>query len=209
MRNIMNLVNLSFNNFLSIKKTALLAIISFGCASLVNVSFLSILCGLITYTVAYQTMAYEDVYGIDYMISHLPVTKNQYIISRYVYSILVNIVAILLTSTIYFIGTMTTLLDLNGIDYKMILYLGIISMVILTSILIPVTLYFGTKKGRLINIIIYVLIFMFCYSSIGNAKLSVILSEINLDFILLVVSVFMIVISYLITCVLYKKKELI
>ena len=41
MRNIMNLVNLSFNNFLSIKKMALFIMVVFGVASLVNPGFSS------------------------------------------------------------------------------------------------------------------------------------------------------------------------
>ena len=76
MRNIMNLVNLSFNNFLSIKKMALFIMVVFGVASLVNPGFSSMLVGMITYVIAYQTMAYEDSYGIDHMIAHLPVTKK-------------------------------------------------------------------------------------------------------------------------------------
>ena len=52
------------------------------------------------------------------------------------------------------------LVDLTGIDYKMILYIGIISAVVLISILIPVLLYFGMKKGRMAIILIFMVIVM-------------------------------------------------
>ncbi|MDZ4910797.1 hypothetical protein GNF68_17675, partial [Clostridium perfringens] len=115
MRNIMNLVNLSFNNFLSVKKMALFIVVAFGAASLINPSFSTMLMGMITYVIAYQTMAYEDSYGIDYMISHLPVTKNEYVISRYIFCILTIVGASILCSFIFFISNKVNLVDLGGV----------------------------------------------------------------------------------------------
>ena len=213
MRNIMNLVNLSFNNFLSVKKMALFILVAFGGASLINPSFSTMLMGMITYVIAYQTMAYEDSYGIDYMISHLPVTKNQYVISRYIFCIFTIVGASILCSLIFFISNQVNLVDLSGIDYKMVLYIGIISAVILVSVSTPVLLYFGMKKGRMAMIFIFMIIVMIP-SLIVNDMQSVIkilnkFSEVNINLFSGILTILILFISYFITKFLYEKKEVI
>lgn len=213
MKNIMSLVNLSFNNFLSIKKMALFVIVAFGAVSLVNPGFLTMLVGMITYVAAYQTMAYEDSYGIDYMIYNLPVTKNEYVISRYIFSILTIAGSSILCSLIFFISNKLNLVDLLGIDYKVILYTGIISSIILVSILIPVILYFGMKKGRMAIIFIFLIIVMIPSLVIDDAQTvrNILneLSKININFLSVILTIVILLISYLITRFLYEKKEII
>ncbi len=213
MRNIMNLVNLSFNNFLSIKKMALFIVVAFGAASLVNPGFSSMLVGMITYVIAYQTMAYEDSYGIDYMIAHLPVTRNEYVISRYIFGIITIVGSGILCSLIFFISKKMNLVDLTGIDYKMILYIGIISAVVLISILIPVLLYFGMKKGRMAIIFIFMVIVMIPSLVINDIETAMNilnkLSEMNINLLSGVLTIVILLISYFITRFLYEKKEII
>lgn len=213
MRNIMNLVNLSFNNFLSIKKMALFIMVVFGVASLFNPGFSSMLVGMITYVIAYQTMAYEDSYGIDHMIAHLPVTKNEYVISRYIFGIITIVGAGILCSLIFFISKKMNLVDLTGIDYKIILYMGIISAVVLISILIPVLLYFGMKKGRMAIILIFMVIVMIPSLVINDIETAMNilnkLSEMNINLLSGVLTIVILLISYFITRFLYEKKEII
>lgn len=213
MRNIMNLVNLSFNNFLSVKKMALFILVAFGGASLVNPSFSTMLMGMMTYVIAYQTMAYEDSYGIDYMISHLPVTKNEYVISRYIFCIITIVGASILCSLIFFISNKVNLVDLSGIDYKMILYIGIISAVTLVSVFIPVLLYFGMKKGRMAMVFIFMIIVMIPSFVIDDMQtvINILnkLSEININLFSGILTILMLLISYFITRFLYEKKEVI
>lgn len=213
MRNVINLVNLSFNNFLSVKRMALFIVVAFGVASLVNPGFSSMLVGMITYVIAYQTMAYEDSYGIDYMISHLPVTRNEYVISRYIFGIITIFGASILCSLIFFISKKMNLVDLTGIDYKMILYIGIISAVALISILIPVLLYFGMKKGRMAMIFIFMVIVMIPSLAINDIEsaMNILnkLSGMNINFLSGVLTIIILLISYFITRFLYEKKEII
>lgn len=213
MRNIMNLVNLSFNNFLSVKKMALFILVAFGGASLVNPSFSTMLMGMMTYVIAYQTMAYEDSYGIDYMISHLPVTKNEYVISRYIFCIITIVGASILCSLIFFISNKVNIVDLSGIDYKMILYIGIISAVTLVSVFIPVLLYFGMKKGRMAMVFIFMIIVMIPSFVIDDMQtvINILnkLSEININLFSGILTILMLLISYFITRFLYEKKEVI
>ncbi|WP_434796537.1 ABC-2 transporter permease [Terrisporobacter vanillatitrophus] len=213
MRNIMNLVNLSFNNFLSVKKMALFILVAFGGASLVNPSFSTMLMGMMTYVIAYQTMAYEDSYGIDYMISHLPVTKNEYVISRYIFCIITIVGASILCSLIFFISNKVNLVDLSGIDYKMILYIGIISAVTLVSVFTPVLLYFGMKKGRMAMVFIFMIIVMIPSLIVNDMEMAINilnkLSEININLFSGILTILMLLISYFITRFLYEKKEVI
>ncbi|MCC3866949.1 ABC-2 transporter permease [Terrisporobacter mayombei] len=213
MRNIMNLVNLSFNNFLSVKKMALFILVAFSIASLINPSFSTMLMGMMTYVIAYQTMAYEDSYGIDYMISHLPVTKNEYVISRYIFCIITIVVASILCSLIFFISNKVNVVDLSGIDYKIILYIGIISAVTLVSVLIPVLLYFGMKKGRMAMIFIFMIIVMIPSLAVDDMqtviKILNKLSEININLFSAILTILILLISYFITRFLYEKKEVI
>lgn len=213
MRNIINLVNLSFNNFLSVKKMALFIVVAFSAASLVNPGFSTMLMGMITYVIAYQTMAYEDSYGIDHMISHLPVTKNEYVISRYVFCILTIVGAAILCSLIFFISKQMNLVDLTGIDYKIILYTGIISAFILVSVLIPVLLYFGMKKGRMAMILIFMVIVMIPSLAVNDAQTVINmlnkLNELNTNLFASIFTIAILFISYFITRFLYEKKEII
>ena len=213
MRNVINLVNLSLNNFLSVKMMALFIVVAFGGASLFNPGFSSMLVGMITYVIAYQTMAYEDSYGIDHMISHLPVTRNEYVISRYIFGIITIVGASILCALIFFISKKMNLVDLTGIDYKMILYIGIISAVVLVSILIPVLLYFGMKKGRIATIFIFMVIGMIPSLVIDDIETAMNilnkLSEMNINLLSGVLTILILLISYFITRFLYEKKEII
>lgn len=212
MRNVINLVNLSFNNFMAIKKMALFIIIAFSVASLVNPSFSTMLIGMITYVIAYQTMAYEDSYGIDYMIHQLPVTRNEYVISRYIFCILTIIGAGMLCSLIFFISEKINLVDFSGVDYKVILYMGIMSAVILVSVLIPVLLYFGMKKGRMAMIFIFMIIVMIPSLVINDVEsiMNIIdkLRKMNINLFSGVFTVVILMISYIISRFLYQKKEI-
>lgn len=213
MRNVINLVNLSFNNFMAIKKMALFIIIAFSVASLVNPIFLTMLIGMTSYVTAYQTMAYKDSYGIDYMISQLPVTRNEYVISRYIFCILSIIGAAILCSLIFFISKNISLVDFSGVDYKVIVYIGIMSAVILVSVLIPVLLYFGMKKGRIAMIFIFMIIVMIPYLVINDVEsaMNIInqLQTINISFFSGIFIIGILMISYIISRFLYEKKEII
>lgn len=213
MRNIMNLVNLSFNNFLSIKRMALFIVVAFGVASIVNPTFSVMLIGMITYIVAYQTMAYEDSYGIDHMISYLPVTKNEYVISRYIFCVLIIVGAGMLCSLIFFVSNKVNVVELRRIDYKTILYIGTISAVILISVLIPVLLYFGMKKGRMAMILIFMIIVMIPSFIIDDVETTMNilnrLGEKNITFLGGIFTLVILLISYFIANFLYDRKEII
>lgn len=216
MSNIINLMKLSFNNFLSIKKSVLLLIICFSIAAATNPAFSVMLIGMITYVIAYQTMAYEDSYGINYLISYLPVTKKEFVLSRYLFNLVMMVIACLYYTVLYLFSKQFNIAQVNGInlDYKSILYAGIFISVLLISVCIPLLLKFGIVKGRTMMTLVFMVIiiipsFTFVHESSNEIiSLSEKIASINGDLLLFIVSIICLSISYIITCKIYNKKEL-
>lgn len=212
MNNIINLTKLSWNNFLSIKKMTLLIVVAFSVAAFANSQFILMLIGMVTYVIAYQTIAYEESYKINYLISYLPVTKKQYIASRYIFNLLSVFIGCLLFSVIYYICIKLNMPSVENIDYKMNLYIGIISSVTLICILNPVIFYFGVEKGRLAIMLIFMLLVLIPSMAQDSNLVKEIISRITnikIDILVPVYVVVTIYISYLISKFLYIKKEIV
>lgn len=212
MNNIINLTKLSWNNFLSIKKMTLLIVVAFSVAAFANSQFILMLIGMVTYVIAYQTIAYEESYKINYLISYLPVTKKQYIASRYIFNLLSVFIGCLLFSVIYYICIKLNMPSVENIDYKMNLYIGIISSVTLICILNPVIFYFGVEKGRLAIMLIFMLLVLIPSMAQDSNLVKEIISRITnikIDILVPVYVVVTIYISYLISKLLYIKKEIV
>lgn len=212
MNNIINLTKLSWNNFLSIKKMTLLIVVAFSVAAFANSQFILMLIGMVTYVIAYQTIAYEESYKINYLISYLPVTKKQYIASRYIFNLLSVFIGCLLFSVIYYICIKLNMPSVENIDYKMNLYVGIISSVTLICILNPVIFYFGVEKGRLAIMLIFMVLVLIPSMAQDSNLINQIISSITnikIDFLVPIYVVITIYISYLISKLLYIKKEIV
>lgn len=212
MNNIINLTKLSWNNFLSIKKMTLLIVVAFSVAAFANSQFILMLIGMVTYVIAYQTIAYEESYKINYLISYLPVTKKQYIASRYIFNLLSVFIGCLLFSVIYYICIKLNMPSVENIDYKMNLYIGIISSVTLICILNPVIFYFGVEKGRLAIMLIFMVLVLIPSMAQDSNLINQIISSITnikIDFLVSIYVVITIYISYLISKLLYIKKEIV
>lgn len=215
MRNISKLVRLSLSNLLCLKKHVLFIAACFSVASIFNPSFSIMLIGMLTYITGYQTIAYEDSYGIDYLISYLPVTKNEYVISRYVFNILMIILSCLIFSLIYFISIKLNIEGYRIIDYKTNLYIGIINAVILVSIFTPATLKLGVKKARFAMTAIFMIVVMIPSIGIMSMEESETIrnivykiSQLDVNFIFIGFIASMILISYVISKEMYIKKEI-
>lgn len=211
MRNISKLVRLSLSNLLCLKKYVLFITVCFSVASIFNSSISIMLIGMLTYITGYQTIAY----GIDYLISYLPVTKNEYVISRYVFNILMIILSCLIFSLIYFISIKLNIEGYRIIDYKTNLYIGITNAVILGSIFIPVILKLGVKKARFAMTAIFMIVVMipsigiiFIEESENIRNIVYKISQLDVNFIFIGFISSMILISYIISKEMYIKKEI-
>lgn len=212
MKNIMNLVKLSFNNFMAIKNIAMFILICFVISSIFNPQFGLILIGLGTYVISYQTMAYEDSYGIDYLICNLPVTRKQYVISRYIFSIVALILACLLYTLVYYISFKFNLATELSMGYKTNLLIGIFSALNLISVTVPVLLYFGMKKGRMAIILVF-MVFVGMPSAVFNDAQQMMwiidkINEMNITLVSALFSFVLMIISYIISNYLYANKQI-
>ena len=214
MKNIINLVKMSYSNLNAVKSILLISIILFIVGSLINPIFLNMLIGIIVYQMTYQVIAYEESYGIDYLIASLPVTKKEYITSRYIFGLTSTIISILIFTVTYRLVLTFSSKSYDIIDFKTMLTVGIASSIILVSVLIPSILKFGIVKGRVFITIVGLSIVMApasLISAMAEEKEAMIflskINEIGIGTIFLIVSVVVMIISYIISQKIYRNKQ--
>nr|WP_279309974.1 ABC-2 transporter permease [Romboutsia sp. 1001713B170207_170306_H8] len=207
---------MNYSNLNSVKSLILLSMIIFICVSIVNTMFLNVLIGIIVYQVCYQVIAYEEHAGIDYLVASLPITKKEYVASRYIFSLSIILMAGIVFSICYLIAKKYSPESDNILEFKTLIIMGITSSIILISILIPLVLKFGLIKGRsIITIIMMIMLFVpsFAISSLLKneefANLIISLSNIGLGKICILMNLIILIISYILSKKIYKDKEII
>ena len=213
MENIINLTKMSLNNLSSIIKTILIVIIVWIGIAMINQAFFNIIFGMGTYLLLMQVMAYEDTYGIDNLIAKLPVSKNEYVISRYVLGIIISAIFMVLSVLIYYM--LNSILELN-LTLEIFILIGFVTSVLAMSVIIPVILKFGINKGRMVVTILTVLIVVVptgIMTSIWEnkefmSKIMNVVGNIGVPFILIISSILILIISIIISLSVYKSKEI-
>lgn len=213
MENIINLTKMSLNNLSSIIKTILIVIIVWIGIAMINQAFFNMIFGMGTYLLLMQVMAYEDTYGIDNLIAKLPVSKNEYVISRYVLGIIISAIFMVLSVLIYY--TLNSILKLD-LTLGIFILIGFVTSVLAMSVIIPVILKFGINKGRMVVTILTVLIVVVptgIMTSIWEnkefmSKIMNVVGNIGVPFILIISSLLILMISIIISLRVYKSKEI-
>lgn len=213
MENIINLTKMSLNNLSSIIKTILIVIIVWIGIAMINQAFLNMIFGMGTYLLLMQVMAYEDTYGIDNLIAELPVSKNEYVISRYVLGIIISAIFMVLSVLIYYM--LNSILELN-LTLGIFILIGFVTSVLAMSVIIPVILKFGINKGRMVVTILTVLMVVVptgIMTSIWEnkefmSKIMNVVGNIGVPFILIISSLLILMISIIISFRVYKSKEI-
>ncbi|GAA0091312.1 hypothetical protein UT300009_13400 [Paraclostridium bifermentans] len=213
MENIINLTKMSLNNLSSIIKTILIVIIVWIGIAMINQAFFNIIFGMGTYLLLMQVMAYEDTYGIDNLIAKLPVSKNEYVISRYVLGIIISAIFMVLSVLIYYM--LNSILELD-LTLGIFILIGFVTSVLAMSVIIPVILKFGINKGRMVVTILTVLIVVVptgIMTSIWEnkefmSKIMNVVGNIGVPFILIISSILILIISIIISLSVYKSKEI-
>ncbi|WP_419741672.1 ABC-2 transporter permease [Paraclostridium dentum] len=213
MENIINLTKMSLNNLSSIIKTILIVIIVWIGIAMINQAFFNMIFGMGTYLLLMQVMAYEDTYGIDNLIAKLPVSKNEYVISRYVLGIIISAIFMVLSVLIYYILNSILKLDLT---LGIFILIGFVTSVLAMSVIIPVILKFGINKGRMVVTILTVLIVVVptgIMTSIWDNKefmykIMDIAGNIGVPLMLIISSLLILMISIIISLRVYKSKEI-
>lgn len=213
MENIINLTKMSLNNLSSIIKTILIVIIVWIGIAMINQAFFNIIFGMGTYLLLMQVMSYEDTYGIDNLIAELPVSKNEYVISRYVLGFSISAIFMVLSVLIYSI--LNSILELD-LTLGIFILIGFVTSMLAISVIIPVILKFGINKGRMVITILTVLMVVVptgIMTSIWDNKefmykIMDIAGNIGIPFILIISSILILIISIIISLRVYKSKEI-
>lgn len=213
MENIINLTKMSLNNLSSVIKSIALVVVIWIVATVFAPSFLSMLFGMGTYLILYQTMAYEDMHGIDNLISALPVKRSEYVLSRYILGMFGSILSMVLLLLLYFIISKVNKVD---VPLELLIITGVLSSVLVISVIIPIVLKFGVTKGRIINFLVLILIMSVAMGIMQGTSSNKefmntiinIISSVGFPAITIIVSLAMILISMGISLKLYKSKEI-
>lgn len=192
MRNVINLTKMSLKNLNAIKKFAII--------------------NLMAYIFTYMVMAYEEMSNIDILIGYLPVEKKEYIKSRY----LLGFSGVLLGVVLFFVvifarnmvktGSVVGNMGMNGI--LELAGMGIFCAILTISIIIPSHIGFGGTKGRLIAIIGFMAP-MFAGATIANVTNLASISAVPFSVAIIIGSLVLLLGSYTIAMVAYKRKRIV
>ena len=214
MNNIINLTKMSFTNLKSVyKQIWYIWIIWIGIA-IYTPSFLNILLGMSVLLTVYQVMAYEDHNNINYLISYLPVRRNEYVLSRYLFGIVSILLSVVLLCIVYFVSIKIN--GLQGISLNLLLPISITSAILSMSVIIPLVLKFGINKGRVfMSIIVMVastipvsLMSVFSQDSKMLETILIIINSLGIPLLTVLINAIILVISIAISINLYKNKEI-
>ena len=138
--------------------------------------------------------------------SALPGSRSEYIHSKYI-SVIVSLTAIMIVTVIYHL---ITAVDRTQYGEQLpVLVLGFSASLISCSILLPVTLAFGSKAGIVtvfVNMTLYGVVAGFCDGMIENGELSI--PDLIQSLIFLGAAVVFCILSWLISILIYNHKEL-
>ena len=214
MNNVINLTKMSFTNLKSVYKQIWYIWIVWIGVAIYNPFFLNILLGMSVLLTVYQVMAYEDHNNINYLISYLPVRRNEYVLSRYLFGLISILLSVVLLCIVYFVSIKIN--GLQGISLNLLLPTSITSAILSMSVIIPLVLKFGINKGRVFMSIIVMVVSTIPVSLISGISqdskmLEVIMNIMNhfgIPILTVVINSIVLVLSIAISINLYKNKEI-
>ena len=214
MNNVINLTKMSFTNLKSVYKQIWYIWIVWIGVAIYNPFFLNILLGMSVLLTVYQVMAYEDHNNIDYLISYLPVRRNEYVLSRYLFGLISILLSVVLLCIVYFVSIKIN--SSQEMSLELLLPTSITSAILSMSVIIPLVLKFGINKGRVFMRIIVMVASTIPVSlasgiSQDSKMLETIMNIINsfgIPLLTVLINAIILVISIAISINLYKNKEI-
>ena len=214
MNNIINLTKMSFINLKSVYKQIWYIWLVWIGVAIYNPFFLNILLGMSILLTVYQVMAYEDHNNIDYLISYLPVKKNEYVLSRYLFGIISILLSSILLCIVYVVSIKIN--ELQDISLSVLLPTSITSAILSMSLIIPLVLKFGINNGRVFMSIIVMVVSTIPVSLMSGINqdskmLETIMNIINglgMPLLTVIINIIILVVSIAISINLYKSKEI-
>lgn len=212
MNNIINLTRSYIETIMTMKKQIAILIIFAVGFGIFETSFIAYAAGMSVMILVFQVLAVEEVNGVDFLVSILPVRKKEYIISRYLGGLIAIIVGCILITCSYLLAKILGQMEVE-IPYIYFLTTTIISCVIIVAINIPVILKYGSVKGR--TVLTFLNIFgiflpMLLLDKLSENKIfiSIVSNPIMLTLSLLLSGIIVLYVSYVIALNLYNKKEI-
>lgn len=209
MENIVNLIKLQYNSLFALKKN--LAIIALlGVFFAIFQPFMIVFVGAMFLMIScYSLVFYEERSKINYLIYSLPITTNEYILSKYIFGLINTIISILISTALF---SIIKLLGYNvqvaSIPVYAIVLTTLAIGIFFLAIVQPAALLLGSEKGR------YVIVFLAVLPITFSTSLLQILPEINITInhtimgiLITLVSITILLASYFITCNRFSKKE--
>lgn len=154
-------------------------------------------------SISYDELAKWDVYALT-----MPISRVKLVISKYILSIMLSIIALIISGAIsYFVILPTS--NMNTIEFLLSSYLVFASSILLLSVLLPLIYRYGVEKSRLL---IFIVISIPVLIGIFFSKIGIDLPDENQLRTLFKVSPFIIIallfISSFISCRIYKNKDM-
>lgn len=114
----------------------------------------------IGYILTVGALAYDETYNGNILINSLPVTRKDIVLSRYISVFFFSIISLI------FLTFMSLIFNYTGMSDLKIKYISITdtktitsTILLLSSIMVPLFLKFGTKLGKLFNFIFFFIFF--------------------------------------------------
>jgi len=154
-------------------------------------------------SISYDELAKWDVYALT-----MPISRVKLVISKYILSIMLSIIALIISGAIsYFVILPTS--NMNTIEFLLSSYLVFASSILLLSVLLPLIYRYGVEKSRLL---IFIVISIPVLIGIFFSKIGIDLPDENQLRTIFKVSPFIIIallfISSFISCRIYKNKDM-
>lgn len=171
-------------------------------------SFISGIIILLSITVSISSFSYDEYSKWDKYAASLPVSRKNIVLSKYILSILF-LLAGFIVSLLYTIIIMLTGNTVNILETILSICIMISIAILIISILLPSVYKFGVEKARILMFAIYftptiiiVLLSRFNLVTLSENQLMLIFK------LLPVFAIVILIISFLISCKIFEKKEL-
>lgn len=154
-------------------------------------------------SISYDELAKWDIYALT-----MPISRVKLVISKYILSIMLSIIALIISGTIAYLVILPTS-NMSRLEFLLSAYLVFAISTLLLSVLLPLIYKYGVEKSRLL---IFVVISIPVLIGIFFSKIGIGLPDENQLRNLFKVSPFIIIvllfISSFISCRIYKNKDM-
>lgn len=212
MSNIVNLTKCYIETIMTMKSQLILVSV---CALMIGIfqdGFIAYGSGVAVIVLVNQVLSYEEISGIDFLVATLPISRKQYVVSRYIGGLIAVIVGLILVTGSYLIVHIVSEREIT-LPYIYFLMTSIITAILIISVNIPVFLKYGALKSRTILTLVNLagmfapILIIQNVDFISNTAIKFISNTLLLWLGIILLGVLLLYISYCVSINLYENKE--